>query len=110
MGHFGDPLSFEMFILPARRKDTGRIPEECQTSIKRPLRKPGIALQFYLYAGRIPEGCRKGNRHPLSGLLTDLLTGLLTDPLTDLLISGELRQARRLGLPEGYRKDSRSFL
>ena len=76
-----DTLIYGHAFLPARRKDTGRI----------------------------PEGCRKGNRHPLSGLLTDLLTGLLTDPLTDLLISGELRQARRLGLPEGYRKDSRSF-
>ena len=56
-----------------------------------------------------PEGYRKGNRHPLSDLLTDPLTGPLTDPLTDLLISGELRQARRLGPPEGYWKDCRPF-
>ena len=38
---------------------TGRIPEGCQTSVKRPVRKPGIALQLYLRAGRIPEGYRK---------------------------------------------------
>ena len=59
LGHFGDPLSCEMLILPARRKDTGRMPEGCQTSVKRPVRKSGIALQLYLHAGRIPEGMRK---------------------------------------------------
>ena len=56
------------------RKDTGRIPEGCQTSVKRPVRKPGIALQLYLHAGRIPEGYRKDTgrdekmRHPDTGL------------------------------------------
>ena len=55
------------------------------------------------------EGYRKGDRHPLGDLLTDPLTGPLTDTLTDLLRSGDLRQARRLGPPEGYRKDSRPF-
>ena len=56
-----------------------------------------------------PEGYRKGNRHPLSDPLTDPLTGLLPDPVTELLISGKLRQARGLGPPEGYWKDSRPF-
>ena len=63
-----------MFISPARRKDTGRIPEGCQTSVKRHVRKPGIALQLYLHAGRIPEGYRKDTgrdekkRNPDTGL------------------------------------------
>ena len=64
LGHFGDPLSCEMLNFTCTpegyRKDTGRIPEGCQTSVKRPVRKPGIALQLYLHAGRIPEGYRKG--------------------------------------------------
>ena len=80
--------SCEVFISPARRKDTGRIPEGCQTSVKRPVRKSGIALQLYLHAGRIPEGYRKDTGRvtdPLTDLLTDPLTDLLTDPLTDLL-------------------------
>ena len=76
-----DTLIYGHAFLPARRKDTGRI----------------------------PEGYRKGDRHPLGDLLTDPLTGPLTDMLTDLLRSRDLRQARRLGLPEGYRKDSRPF-
>ena len=66
-------------------------------------------MQCYLHAGRIPEGYRKGNRHPLSDPLTALLTGMLPDPVTDLSISAKLRQAQRFGPPEGYRKDSRPF-
>ena len=45
-------------------------------------------MDFYLHAGRIPEGYRKDTGRvtdPLTDLLTDPLTDLLTDPLTDLL-------------------------
>ena len=50
-----DTLIYGHAFLPARRKDTGRI----------------------------PEGYRKGNRHLLSDPLTDPFKGPLTDPLTD---------------------------
>ena len=53
---------FEMFIMLARRKDAGRVPEFCQGS-------HGIALQLQRHAGRIPVRYRKAaaNSRPAVG-------------------------------------------
>ena len=83
---------------------------DCKTNYARNVHartRQFMDMHFYLHAGRIPEGYRKD-----TGRVTDPLTDLLTDPLTDLLtdpLTGKLRQAWRLGPPEGYRKDSRPF-
>ena len=45
----------ETVFLPAYRKNTGRIPEEDMTLVKKPSETYGMAMLKYLHTGRIPE-------------------------------------------------------
>ena len=61
-------------------------------------------MHFYLHAGRIPEGYRKVNRS-----VNRSVNRVVNRPLNSRAQTGKLRQAWRLGPPEGYRKDYRPF-
>jgi hypothetical protein len=77
-------------------------------------------MHFYPHAGRIPEGYRKVNRsvnrsvnrpvnRPVNGPVNRPVKRPVNKPVNSRAQTRKLRQAWRLGPPEGYRKDSRPF-
>ena len=77
-------------------------------------------MHFYLHAGRIPEGYRKGNRsvnrsvnrpvnRPVNRSVNRPVKRHVNKAFNSRAQIGKLTQACRLGPPEGYRKDSRPF-